>query len=82
MSNIQLHYFSDASTHGYAAASYLRLLDDVGKVHCAFIMGKTRNSPLKQWSVPRVELQAAVIATRLHLMTRKELDLPLVGVTF
>ena len=78
ISNIQMHYFSDASTHGYAAVGYLRLLDDVGKVHCAFVMGETRNTPLKQWSVPRLELQAAVIATRLHLPIRKELDLPLV----
>ena len=45
-------------------------------------MGKTRNTPLKQWSVPRLELQAAVITTRLHLLIREELDLPLVGVTF
>ena len=73
ISNLQLDY---------AAVGYLRLLDDAGKVHCAFVMGKTRNSPLKQWSVPRLELQAAVIATRLHLLIREELDLPLVGVTF
>ncbi|XP_068750963.1 uncharacterized protein [Montipora capricornis] len=82
ISNIQLHYFSDASTHGYAAVGYLRLLDDAGNIHCAFFMGKTRNSPLKQWSVPHLELQAAVIAKRLHLLIREELDLPLVGVTF
>ncbi|XP_044175961.1 uncharacterized protein LOC114968359 [Acropora millepora] len=82
ISNTQMHYFSDASTHGYAAVGYLRLLDDVGEVHCAFVMGKTRNTPLKQWSVPRLELQATVIATRLHLLIREELDLPLVGVTF
>ena len=36
--NVQLHYFSDASNHGYAAVSYLRLVDDRGRVHCAFVM--------------------------------------------
>ena len=44
VSDIQLHYFSDAFIHGYAEVGYLRLLDNVGKVHCAFVMGKTRNS--------------------------------------
>ena len=77
-----MHYFSDASNHVYAAVGYLRLVDDTGKIHCAFVMGKTRNSPLRQWSIPRLELQAAVVATRLHLLLCEELDTPLHGVTF
>ena len=80
--SVQLHYFSDASNHGYAAVSYLRLADDQGRVHCAFVMGKTRNTPLKQWSVPRLELQAAVVSTRLHVLIHHELDLPVQRVTF
>ena len=56
--DIQLHYFSDTSKYGYAAIAYLRFVDDRGRVHCTFVIGKTRNTPLKQWSVPRLELQA------------------------
>lgn len=82
ITNVQLHYFSDASNHGYAAVSYLRLVDVQGRVYCAFVMGKTRNTPLKQWSVPRLELQAAVVSTRLHLLIYDELDLPVHSVTF
>ena len=82
ITDVQMHYFSDASNHGYAAVSYLRLVDDIWKIHCAFVMGKTRNYPLRQWSIPRLELQAAVVATRLHLLLREELDIPLHGVTF
>ena len=82
ITNIQLQYFSDACNHGYAAVSYLRLVDDQGNVHCAFVMGKTRNTLLKQWSVPRLELQAAVISTRLHVLIHDELDLPVHSVTF
>ena len=82
ITNIQLHYFSDACNHGYAAVSYLRLVDDQGNVHCAFVIGKTRNTPLKQWSVPRLELQAAVVSTRLHVLIHNELDLPVHSVTF
>ena len=67
--------------HGYASVSYLRLVDDQGNVHWAFVMGKTRNTPLKQWSFPRLELQAAVVPTRLHVLIHDELDLPVHSVT-
>ena len=33
ITNVQLHYFSDASNHGYAAVSFLKLVDDRGRVH-------------------------------------------------
>ena len=36
-----------------------------------------RNAPIKFTSIPRLELQAAVLATRLNKMLRKELDLPI-----
>jgi len=38
-------------------------------------MGKARNAPVKFTSIPRLELQAAVLATRLNKMLREELDL-------
>ena len=66
--DIQLHYFSDTYKYGYAAVAYLRFVDDRGRVDCTFFIGKTRNTPLKQWSVPRLELQATVISTRVRLM--------------
>lgn len=76
LTNVQVHYFSDASKCGYAAVSYIRMVDDEGKIHCAFIMGKTRNAPMKGWSIPRLELQAAVLSARMHRLIREELDLP------
>ena len=60
----EMHHFADASTSGYAVVTYLRVADDDGKVHCAFVMGKTRLAPLKAVTVPRLELQAATLATR------------------
>ncbi|XP_073254422.1 uncharacterized protein [Porites lutea] len=56
IADIQLHYFSDTSKYGYAAVAYLRFVDDRGRVHCTLVIGKTRNTPLKQWSVPRLDL--------------------------
>ena len=36
-----LHHFSDASQNGYGQASYLRLVDEKGTVHCSLVMGKS-----------------------------------------
>ena len=44
--------------------------------HCSFVMGKTRNAPIKEWTIPRLELQAAVLAARLSKTILRELDLP------
>jgi len=41
----QLHHFSDASSIGYGVASYLRLQDTQGRIHCSLIMGKSRVVP-------------------------------------
>lgn len=82
IADIQLHYFSDTSKHGYAAVAYLRFVDNRGRVNCTFIIRKKRHTPWKQWAVPRLELQAAVIFTRLHLMIMDELDLPINSATY
>ena len=60
--SIQLHHFSDASEEGYGAASYLRLVDDKGRIHCGLLMGKSRVAPLKTITVPRMVLSAAVVS--------------------
>ncbi|KAK3714890.1 hypothetical protein QZH41_001884 [Actinostola sp. cb2023] len=79
---IQLHTFSDASRRGIAAVAYLRQTNELGKVQCAFVMGKARNTPLKDWTIPRLELQAAVLAIRLSNTVRRELDLDIDSPTF
>ncbi|XP_068676335.1 uncharacterized protein [Montipora foliosa] len=53
---VQLHTFADASQHGYAAVSYLRFVDEREMTHCSFVMGKTRNAPIREWTIPRLEL--------------------------
>ena len=72
---LQLHVFSDASEVGYGVSSYLRAEYPDGQVHCAFVIGKARNAPVKFVSIPRLELQAAVLATRVCKMLQEELEL-------
>ena len=77
IADLQIHHFSDASEVGYGAVSYLRFTDADSKVHCSFVMSKTRLAPLKSLSVPRLELTAATLAVKLDKMLRKELELPI-----
>jgi len=70
-----LHHFADASTSGYAVVTYLRVADNDDKIYCSFVMGKTRLAPLKAVTVPRLELQAATLATRQDQFLRRELDI-------
>lgn len=72
-----LHHFSDASETGYGVVSYLRLVNESGKTHCSFILGKARVAPIKQTTIPRMELTAAVVAVRIDRMLRAELQLNL-----
>ena len=77
IANVQIHHFSDASEVGYGAVSYLRFVDAESKVHCSFVMSKSRLAPLKSLSVPRLELTAATLAVKLDKMLRKELEVPI-----
>ena len=72
----ELHHFSDASTEGYGQCSYLRLVNEDGRVHCAFVMGKSRVAPLKSVTIPRLELTAAVCSVRISEQIHRELDYP------
>ncbi|XP_041483382.1 uncharacterized protein LOC121430170 [Lytechinus variegatus] len=78
----QLHYFCDASELGYAAVAYLRIVDSAGRIHCSFVCGKSRLSPLKVTSIPRLELAAAVLAVDMDHMIQEELRLPIATTTF
>lgn len=71
---LQLHYFCDASEVGYGTASYLRIEYVDGFTECAFVIGKSRNAPIKTVSIPRLELQGALLAARMGSTIRKELD--------
>ena len=56
----RLHIFVDASKKGYGAVVYL-----CQGGQSSFIMSKTRVAPLKELTLPKLELMAAVVGTRL-----------------
>ncbi|XP_055615048.1 uncharacterized protein LOC129761356 [Toxorhynchites rutilus septentrionalis] len=63
-SSIQLHVFVDASEIAYGAAEYLRI-ETVNGPLCSLVMSRSKVAPLKHLSIPRLELQAAVLGARL-----------------
>ena len=74
--SIELHSFSDASNIGYGQCSYLRLLDDHDNVHCSLVMAKSRVTPMKPVTIPRLELTAAVVSVQVASTLAGELDYP------
>ena len=77
-----LHHFSDASFKGYGQCSFLRMVNAEGKVHCSFVMGKSRVAPIKSITVPRLELTAAVLSVQVSEQLKRELDIKLSGEVF
>ena len=78
----ELHNFADASQIAYGAVSYLRMVDVEDRIHCTFLIGKSRLAHLKPMTVPRLELSAAVLAVQLDKSVREELDVPITQSTY
>ena len=82
VSEIQLHVFCDASEMAYGSVGYLRYSFKDGSHECSLVMAKSKLAPIKTISLPRLELNGAVTATRLGRTLLHEVDLPIVRVCF
>ena len=76
----QLHGFSDASEKAYSSVVYLRMEDSNGKVHTSLVASKTRVAPIKRVTIPRLQLNGALILAQLLFHCKEVLDLPLSSV--
>ena len=74
--HLELHSFCDASELGFAAVTYLRIENGPDDVSCSFVAAKTHVAPRKQvLTIPKLELQGAVMSTRLVNVLKTEFAL-------
>ncbi|UYV71957.1 hypothetical protein LAZ67_9001340 [Cordylochernes scorpioides] len=68
-----LHIFCDASQFAYATCIFLRI-EKEDRVDIQLIQARTRVSPLKKLTIPRLELLACLIGARLAANVIQDLD--------
>ena len=74
--NVQLHTFTDASLIGMSAVVYVRVeYQPENQLATHYVIGKSKIAPIKQLSVPKLELEAAIIGFRLVAFAKVQLQL-------
>jgi hypothetical protein len=63
--NSQLHVFGDASEEAYAAVVYIRNTYSSGQVIIRLVKASSKLAPKKTISVPKLELNAALLSSRV-----------------
>ena len=69
---VQLIGFCDASQYAYAAVTYLRVTE-AGESLLHLLTSKTRVAPLKEMTIPKLELLSALLLSRLVSSVEKVL---------
>ena len=77
-----LHGFGDASSKAYAAFIYLHVTTTIGG-YVKLVASKSRVARVKELTLPRLELLAALVLTRLitHVKEALELDVTITNMT-
>jgi len=65
--NIQIHGFCDSTEQAYGACLYIRSTDNNNnnKTSCELLCSTSKMAPLKQLTIPRLELCAATLLDKL-----------------
>ncbi|XP_067207875.1 uncharacterized protein [Linepithema humile] len=71
---VEIHGFADASTRAYAAAVYLRVIHSFSEIRTHLLVARTKVAPIKTISIPRLELNAIVLLSRLITWVSTALD--------
>ena len=72
----QLHVFCDASKDAYAAVVYMRTENQGQPGSTTLLISKSRLSPSQEMTIPRLELTAALIGSRLLAYVKEQLTEP------
>ncbi|XP_055308163.1 uncharacterized protein LOC129572241 [Sitodiplosis mosellana] len=72
---LQLHGFADSSIAAYGCGIYLRVQNLSGQVSCHLIGSKSRIAPVKEVTIPKLELAAAELLTKFFVIVRNAMEL-------
>jgi hypothetical protein len=75
IANQQLHLFCDSSTKAYGAVGYLRSEDEDGNVIISIVLSKVRVAPVKQITLPRLELLGGHVAVKVASAIKVALEI-------
>lgn len=78
---VELHAFCDASKLSYACCVYLRVKHDDDTISCNLIAAKTKVSPIRVTTIPRLELCGALLASKLVRKCAQSLSIDDVPIT-
>ena len=70
--NTTRYHFLDASEIAYGQVSYIRIENKIGGIHATFLMGKSRVAPMKQSTMPRLELTSALVSSRIGNQLKRQ----------
>ncbi|XP_055932821.1 uncharacterized protein LOC129962847 [Argiope bruennichi] len=77
---VDLIGFGDASKNAYGCAVYTRSLSRSGEIKVSLLCSKSRVAPIKEISIPRLELCAADLLSKLTVKVLSSLQLDIDGV--
>ncbi|XP_055623489.1 uncharacterized protein LOC129766915 [Toxorhynchites rutilus septentrionalis] len=73
---VQLHFFSDASERAYGTCVYVRSTNATGAVKVSLLTARSKVAPLKNQSIPRLELCGALSSAELYERVTSSLQTP------
>lgn len=73
---VEIHTFTDASEAAYGACLYVRSESTDGIIQVSLLASKSKVAPLKRLSIPRLELCAALVGSRLFEKIILAIDVP------
>lgn len=68
---LQLHIFTDASEQAMGACAYIRAIDTAGTISVHLLTSKSKVTPVKKMTIPRLELAASLIGAELYQSIKK-----------
>ena len=80
--SLELYCFTDASQQAYGFYIYIRCTSKSGHIHTALVASKVRVCHLKVQTIPRLELQSAILSARLEKSVKSAITIPLLQSTY